>query len=175
MQKGATMHRNSTTVVRPPHFVLTAWIMLFLGVAVVGLGNGCRKSLPNGLIPVSGHVRLDGKPLAGASVTFQSDQVQIPGCTDENGRYELQPGAAAGEYRVTISKLEGSPQSMLVLEPAAAGNVPRGPETATPPKQAVPPRYSDPMKTELRFSVLAPGTTRADFDLATTTNNANNK
>lgn len=161
------MHRCLTMAVRPPHFAATS-IAILLSCASLGLGIGCRKSLPNGLVPVSGCVRLDGKPLAEASITFISSRDQVPGRTDANGRYELQPGAAANDYRVIISKLEGSPQAMLSVDPAAASQAASGVKASSPPKQAVPARYSDPVKTELRFTVSPPGTSRADFDLVTT-------
>jgi hypothetical protein len=128
---------------------------------------GCGKSAKNGLAPVSGHVRLDGQPLAGASITFQSDAAQVPGITDKNGAYDLKPAAAPGEYRVVISKIEGSDQAMLAVDPGAIGRVQPSATPVGPPKQSIPVRYSDPVKTELRFTVGASGTTRADFDLTT--------
>ena len=160
------MHRNLATAVWP-HSILTASIAILLGVGIAGLGSGCRKGTPDGLNPVSGQVRLDGKPLEEASITFLSDRDQVPALTDADGRYELKPGAAAGEYRVQISKFVGSPQEMLSKDPGAAGQVPRGTGASGPPKQVIPARYSDPQQTELRFSVMPPGSTRADFDLVT--------
>jgi hypothetical protein len=153
---------------RSPHFVRITSVATVLGLVILGLGSGCRKGIPNGLVPVSGHVRLDGRPLEGASITFRSEREQYPALTDAEGRYELRPGAAPGDYRVTVGKLEGSAEAMLAADPAAAGHVPASHGPVGTPKQAVPTRYSDPQTSELRFMVAEPGTTRADFDLVTT-------
>src|SRR4051812_19172027 len=87
-------------------------------VAAVISFTGCEQSL----VPVSGRVTLDDKPLAGAVVTFQpragGDAAKSPtsgsvGRTDQDGRYNLrliapdQPGAAVGEHTVTISAAKG--------------------------------------------------------------------
>jgi hypothetical protein len=140
---------------------------MLIACMMTALATGCGKGANNGLIPVSGHVRLDGQPLPGASITFHSNTVQVPGLTDNDGRYELKPGAAAGEYRVVIGKMEGSEQAMLAVDPGAIGRVKPAAAPSGPPKQVVPVNYSDPIKTELRFTVASPGTTRADFDLVT--------
>lgn len=132
---------------------------------LAALPAGCGKHSDNGLLPVSGQVRLDGQPLAGASVTFRSDSAQIPGLTDDDGRYELKPGAAPGEYRVVIGKLEGSPQQMLTIDPGALGKVQPAATPVRPPRQIVPARYSHPAQSELRFTVESPGTKQADFEL----------
>jgi hypothetical protein len=158
------MRHASAMPVRQPHVFLRAWVVVLFGTAILGLGNGCRKPADNGVLPVSGQVRLNGQPLGDASITFHSDRDQIPGYIDANGRYELKPGAVAGEYRVVIGKYEGNLQAMG-LDPGAVGmgGGPSGP--SEPPKQVVPARYSDPKQTELRFTVAPPGTKRADFDL----------
>src|SRR2546423_14993947 len=74
----------------------------------------CEQSL----VPVSGRVTLDDKPLAGAVVTFQpragGDAAKSPtsgsvGRTDQDGRYNLrliapdQPGAAVCNHTGPIS------------------------------------------------------------------------
>ena len=71
-----------------------------------------NADLPD-LVPVSGTVTLDGKPVSGVTVTF------IPtgatgggasyGATDASGKYELKsndgrPGAVAGEFKVACNK-----------------------------------------------------------------------
>lgn len=59
---------------------------------------------------VSGTVRLDGKPLAGATVVFHSEsdkELRPSAVTDAEGNFKLttsnKDGAPAGKYRVTIS------------------------------------------------------------------------
>jgi len=81
---------------------------------------GCNRGLP--VAPASGTVTLDGKPLAGATVTTQpiaSGDSRNPGSgsfghTDEQGHFELeivepaQKGAIIGTHRVMISPPAGS-------------------------------------------------------------------
>lgn len=70
------------------------------------------------MVPVSGRVTVDGKPLAGAVVTFQPrqprDQTEKPGAgsvgrTDAQGYFTLRQvspsryGAVVGEHAVTIA------------------------------------------------------------------------
>jgi hypothetical protein len=73
---------------------------------------GCGSSGPE-LAPVSGHVRLDGRPLQDASITFQPDDAKRPsyGSTDAEGRYQLayrrgEEGALVGNHtvRITVSR-----------------------------------------------------------------------
>ena len=159
------MLRHSIHTPRELYCQAMGWLGLSLALTLVALPAGCGKHDDDGLLPVSGQVRLDGKPLAGASVTFRSDSVQIPGMTDSDGRYELKPGAAPGEYRVVIGKLEGSPQQMLAVDPGALGRVQPSATPVRPPRQIIPARYSHPMQTELRFTVVSPGTKQANFEL----------
>lgn len=92
--------------------------MLLLGVL-----SGCGGKVDSGpaLVPVTGKVILDGKPLVGATVTFNPTQ-GTPGngafgVTDAEGKftltdYSLNPGCPAGDYGVTFSRMtqpDGSP------------------------------------------------------------------
>src|SRR5690349_13034373 len=69
----------------PKNWRRSFWLVL-MGLLLVG----CHKSGPE-LAPVSGHVRLNGKPLENADVVFQPDNGRSPGIarTDAEGRYEL--------------------------------------------------------------------------------------
>lgn len=131
-----------------------------------GCGGGRSADLPK-LVPVSGTVTLDGKPVAGASVNFvpagKTRGGMCYGMTDDNGRYELlagdrQKGAPAGEFRVTCSKwirADGSPfTSDGTQSPEMAGA-----------KQMLASRYSDQARTELKATVPDTGGT---FDFALT-------
>lgn len=87
-----------------------------LGLALcVGLWSGCNRS-PYKLVPGSGVVTIDDRPLPGASVNYQpiGKTTRDPGpgsfgITDQQGRYTLElvdparPGVIAGEHRVTIT------------------------------------------------------------------------
>jgi hypothetical protein len=99
---------------------MRAWI----GVALLGLVlGGCGGSGAGvaKLVPVSGTVTLDGKSLAGASVSFVpqagTEGAGAFGTTDAEGRYTLdhrsgKPGIEPGTYTVSFSKMalkDGSP------------------------------------------------------------------
>jgi hypothetical protein len=92
------------------------WCAVFvLGWALV---TGCSAK-PSGMptvAPVMGTVTLNGEPLAGASVVFQSESGHSAmGTTDSTGSYQLtapgnQKGAVIGLNKVKISsKLDAPP------------------------------------------------------------------
>lgn len=85
-----------------------------LALSVVTMGSlltGCGGSGGGPVLSkVAGTIKLDGKPLANAVVTFEPVGGGRPasGYTDESGRYNLefnegQPGAAVGRHLVRIS------------------------------------------------------------------------
>ena len=71
---------------------------------------GCGQSAP--LVPVTGTVKLDGKPVDGALVTFRPASGGLnavgTGTTNAQGEFTLRhvergAGIPAGEYKVTLS------------------------------------------------------------------------
>jgi hypothetical protein len=87
-----------------------------LSVALALLVAGCGRAYKTA--PVSGRVKLDGRPLANATVQFVpvtgADQQEPPpssvGTTDKDGRYELvfsndanTKGAVVGKHKVIIT------------------------------------------------------------------------
>jgi len=137
------------------------------GLAVLALG--CGSSGP-AYAPVSGVVKLDGKPLANAAVNFQPKSTPGnanpgPGSqarTDDQGRFTLKvvgsdrDGAIVGKHRVEIS---------AYAKKADADSDRPGANAVA--KNKVPPQYND--KTTLEFEVPAAGTTEANFDLKSDT------
>jgi hypothetical protein len=126
------------------------------GLLVAGCGSGSK------IVPVSGTVTLEGKPLASAHVAFQPEApkgtqnagVGSYGVTDAAGKYTLkivdtdQPGAVVGTHRVEINiKAEADD---------------RDPKLRAPPKK-LPPKYN--LQSELQFKVEGSGTSAANFDL----------
>ena len=120
---------------------------------------GCGGKSP--FAPVAGVVRLNGKPLAGAAVSFEpviSDKATYgPGSfaiTDGDGRFQLKvsaekkSGALIGKHTVRIS-LPDSPKG----DPGGAHLT----------RELLPARYNS--KSELAFNVPAEGTQTADFEL----------
>lgn len=135
---------------------------LIAGLAAV---LGCSAAGPD-IVPVSGTVTLNGKPLADATVAFspiaKPGEVNAgdgsAGKTDANGEYTLRtsrgvPGAQVGKHRVRIT----------VLAPQVGNSDQRRPRGGWPVKNTVPARYNG--DTELAFEVIAGRANKADFGL----------
>jgi hypothetical protein len=133
--------------------------LLLVALAASGCGNPSYR-----LAPVSGQVRLNGKPLPKAWVHFApkaSKENIAPGPTshgqtDTDGRFTLgvdpqHPGAVVGINRVFISTLE-----------EGTGDVPDAGGMKTF-RDRVPSRYNQ--ETQLVYEVPAKGTREADFEL----------
>lgn len=112
-------------------------------------------------VPVTGTVTLDGRPLTGAIVTFDTDEPAVRailvGVTDEAGKFRMQTAtpkirAFSGLYRVFISKM---------LKPDGS---PVGPDeipAAVLAQESLPLHYSSPSETKLAETVPEGG---ADFE-----------
>ncbi len=84
-----------------------------LAALLLGVICGCGAK-PSAGIKVSGVVTLDGVPVEGAKVTYNSTSGQAPamGVTDAKGKFQLttfdlktlkeMDGASPGEYKVTV-------------------------------------------------------------------------
>ena len=130
-------------------------LILLLGTACCG----CDRS-PDGVVPVSGRITLNGRPLANATITFQPVVVgpSLPtvagsvGYTDADGNFTMRltdpdaPGAAVGKHVVTITTATPPPR-----------------DDALPRGEKVPAPWRNGSKT---FEVPAAGTTQADFKLS---------
>jgi hypothetical protein len=135
-----------------------------LTLAIAGC-EGRDPSLPD-LVPVTGTVTLDDKPLSNASLQFIPSGSTVGtgsgGATDAEGKYTLRTahdgvGAPVGEYRVLISKYKRPDGSDFPLDS------PEGPMDAGA-DESLPPQYSDPEKSTLTATVPAGGGT-IDFPL----------
>ncbi len=138
--------------------------LLFFLVAGCGGGRG-DANLPK-LVPVSGTVTLDGKPLSGATVSFlpvgATRGRTCYGATDAEGRYELMldeehKGAPEGEFAVLCNKWimpDGSDYPRDTDVSPLESNA----------KELLPPRYSLDGTSELKATVPAGGGT-IDFAL----------
>jgi hypothetical protein len=136
-----------------------------LGVALVPV-LGCAQAGPK-IVPVSGVVTLNGKPLADATVTFapvapdgenNAAGDSSIGKTNANGEYTLTtsrgvPGAIVGKHRVRVSLFaqQQNPESDAPLPPGAV-------------KDKIPVRYNG-VEPVLKFEVKPNGPNKADFDL----------
>lgn len=139
------------------------------GAVLLSIAAGCGGGggpAPPPLVPVSGTVTLDGKPLANASVTFLpvggTRGARSPyGFTGADGRYELvfdneHKGAPEGEFEVLCNKWVMPDGSDF---PRDSGQSPV--EVA---KELLPSHYSQEGMSKLRATVPAGGGT-IDFQL----------
>ena len=134
--------------------------LVFSGLIACLACSGCRQS-PDGVVPVSGRVTLNGQPLAGATITFQPvvDGPSLPtvagsvGHSDAEGNFTMRltdpdaPGAAVGKHVVTIT---------TATDPQRDDALPRG--------EIVPIAWRNGSQT---FEVPPAGTSKADFQLST--------
>lgn len=99
----------------------SSFVIFALSVATSIATCGCGKGISS--VPVSGRVTLVGKPLSDVAVNFspvtggESNAFASFGKTDSDGRFKLrlaennQPGATAGQNRVTLHESSGAPES----------------------------------------------------------------
>ncbi len=105
-------------------------------------------------VPVTGMLMLDGKPVAGATLTFHpADGAQRPaiGKTGPDGKFklttfEINDGAVPGDYRVTIS----------LFAPAERGG---------DRKSLLPMKYADPATSVFMVRVAGSGSNDFTFEL----------
>lgn len=120
------------------------------------------------LQPARGKVTVKGRPLAHAVVTFlQTDEkgTTAVGETDEDGEYVLsyldRPGAAAADYKVAVSYIQGTDGTVYGLGPRSALAKPYGFITA---KELIAPEWSDLGRTT-RTARIDEGGGVFDFDI----------
>ena len=156
------MNRTGETLVLSFVLSITLW-----SVGCGGPDNAAELAFLKDLVPATGRVTLDGKPLSGATVTFVPD-ITVEGgrmataLTDADGVYELitsvpavtpeeSKGALPGEYVVVISRIampDGAPIPEDVTDEAdflAKGAI-----------QFVPEKHTDPETTTLKATVAPP-------------------
>jgi hypothetical protein len=138
-----------------PAWLRCAGPLIFVPWMLAGCGDdelGQRYS-------VSGSVMRQGKPLTKGTVNFMpvdpSKGRAATGDIQPDGSYSLttqnrDDGALAGDYRVVIS--------MVDIDDSKLGKMPNGMPILNRPdlvkvKNMVPPKYSDPSKTVLKFKV----------------------
>src|SRR5262245_17715200 len=111
------------------------------------------------VVPVSGMVRYNGKPLDGARVTFSNTAAGISanGLTDAQGKFTLttfEPGdgAAPGHYQITVTKAveTGHPTAKTAPPIFRSGGAPR-------PRWLIPPKYGNLATSNLAADVADGG------------------
>lgn len=153
------------TPVRRPWSLLA---LLPIGVLTVlsGCGRGEFQGLRQRTFPVTGEVRLDGRPLAGATIVFKPVdssafkwREQPQARSDAEGRFTLftyaaGDGAPAGAYRVGIAVVGSS-------DDEGGDQVRREPGAAKPH-----PRFSDATTSGLTATVGTGATALPPFELS---------
>jgi hypothetical protein len=142
------------------------------------LSAGCGGSAHPDVVPVSGTVTFQGQPLAGAQVVFHNDKSPraASGETDAQGKFKLtsfEPGdgATIGEYRVSVSKIQGSAElsSASAQDPSAAYsqgmNAAASGDMSSLQKHELPTMYANPETSGLTATVTADGGNEFTFDL----------
>ncbi|HVX63730.1 MAG TPA: hypothetical protein VHC19_24120 [Pirellulales bacterium] len=135
---------------------------LLLSLAAPGCGGSPGAALVD--VPVSGKVTLDGEPLPGAMIYFQSSNpaafASLAGMTDDSGVYRLrtvtsQTSEFGGSYQVTISRM---------LKPDGSTLGPNEMPANVGATESLPPRYSMLGQSQLTAEVPAAGGA-VDFEL----------
>jgi hypothetical protein len=164
--------------------LFAAALTTFLGLALAGCGGSSDDAAvadrPE-TSPVTGTVTYQGKPVEGATVSFLSTVVPIPGqptdassaygLTDAQGTYRLttfetDDGAVPGEYKVTITKIQTPPPGAQVSMDDPNYNPDSPAQTAAArPVYLVPERYSDRGTSNLTATVKAGGGNTIPFEL----------
>lgn len=129
-------------------------------VLAVVTATGCGGGPAAGTIQVTGVVKLDGKPLEGATVAFLPKEGGLMATTDTDATGKFTLNATAGNNAVTVAK--AAPPG-TTLDPYAT--VPaEGPPPAPPEGTVVPAKYADPKSSGLAI-VVAGGMTEINLDL----------
>ncbi len=157
--------------------VVSSVVVLIVVCALSGCGGGGGADAGPKTAPISGTVTLQGKPLEGATVYFQSDKFTGFGKTNAEGKYQLVQGAVPGSNKVYLSKLElpagvkldteagmDLGQLQAAAESAANDRSGKGPKVQGP-KELIPEEFSNPTRSKLTFPVPESGSTSADFRL----------
>ena len=144
--------------------------LLFMIPVLAGCGGDDRVAAVHGI------VKLDGDPVADASVTFMPKEGGRPafGITNAEGAFELTTfesgdGALIGRHVVTIMAVDETTNSKaeaLAEEHGSLAEV-MHPRSMTKQEWRIPPRYSEDDSSGLEFEVVRGADNQADFLLST--------
>lgn len=142
---------------------------VYCALALALTALGCTPAGNPNLVSVTGTVNLDGTPVSEASVVFRSDTSVGFGMTDSSGRFELQSqgeekmGVEPGTYKVMVTKIPVAEAAAQDMDEALAKPVAQAPGSG--PKNELPERYADFVKSPLEFTVAAGETNDFTIDL----------
>ena len=147
-------------------------ILVTLGIVLTGCSNSSRPATYR----VTGTVTMQGKPVAGAVITFvptSNEGEAASAITDSEGKYALTTwqagdGARPGEYRVKVSKQEETavdPSKMVRNVPLEEDQKYVENKKPRPPaKSLVPSKYQDESTSGLSHTVPK-GSSTFDIEL----------
>lgn len=126
---------------------------------LLGCGSGLATDYRDlGLVPVSGTVTLDGQPVEGAVVFFESpDLTQSYATTDREGNYQMkfnseQMGVTPGEKIVRISTTASTGEVEEIEEEDEEDFDPRKKKKPTGPADRIPATYNTESKITVNVS-----------------------
>ena len=142
------------------------WLcVLLLGSMFSGCSGGAQGGKRVPVYQVKGIVKLNGGPIAGATVAFgpKEGQPTAMGRTNDNGEYTLTTydsgdGAAKGLYTITVMKLVGSstgssePEHGVNVAPSSSHDAVKS-KSGSDDGNLIPAKYSDTNSTPLSFKV----------------------
>ncbi|MBW3542000.1 MAG: carboxypeptidase-like regulatory domain-containing protein [Planctomycetes bacterium] len=129
------------------------------------------------VVPVTGKVLYNDRPLPGAQVTFRCEEKNAPpamGITGPDGTFQLTTyddgdGAVPGEHLVTVAKYAstggsgaGGPETME----EAAARAEKGIELEAESRSLIPEAYADPERSNLRETVKEDGENNFTIELS---------
>ena len=150
---------------------LVGCLSLVLAIWVLGCG-GSKNGVKS--VDVSGTITLDDEPLEGVEVRFSSGKFGGYGTTNAEGKSRLVSGAAVGENKVSLKKFDTSMAQGIdtSIEGMDEGQMAAMMEAQSKSKggtamkgSMIPPEFTDPKTTKLKFDVPEGGTSSADFRL----------
>jgi hypothetical protein len=149
-------------------------VLSTIGLLAAGLVAGCGSGA--NIAPVSGVVKLNGKPYPGAMVSFQpiggagnpNPGKGSMGLTDQDGKFTLyydgsEKGAVVGTHRVRISTLPGKGVKAADTPPPETGTPDDAPGDPTTEFDPIPLEWHE--KSDKTFDVPPGGTDQANFDI----------
>jgi len=148
--------------------------LVLIGLFLAGCGSG-GGTAGTPVFPVSGVVKHNGQPVAGADIVFnlKDGSGSSFGRTDASGVYQLttrrsNDGAVPGDYLVAISKADEAPVDESANIPQDSPNynpfVGKGSTARPKPKTGIPAKYSDAKTSGLTARVAEEKNT-IDFEL----------
>lgn len=116
--------------------------------------SGAPADEPN-LVPATGTVLYNNKPVSGANITFIVDKAPIAtGSTDADGKFSLttggRPGAPLGNAKVSISKVSATQENLTSMTPQDMANMAaQGQKAIGTTVEEIPSKYNSPEKSGL--------------------------